>query len=74
MKCLLVRCGICNEFSSPIAHNHCPNCGAYCIRPKGMKTYYVRKDGIEVVRGLPVNVDGMLNRLVTRLQNGESNA
>lgn len=63
MKCILVKCGICLDWYSPIK-GHCSNCGAFHITPKNGKGFYCRKDGIEVVRGLPVSVDGMLNRLV----------
>lgn len=67
MKLLLIKCGICNEFYHVQAHKHCPNCGAFHVSPKGMKGFYVNCNGMEMVRGLPVNVDGMLNRLINRL-------
>jgi hypothetical protein len=67
MKLLLIKCGICSNWFKPSAHTHCPLCGAYRIEPKGMRTFYIRKDGTELVRGFPMNVDGCLNRLIKRV-------
>ena len=70
MKLLLVRCAICYDWYAPV-FKHCRNCGALRVAPEGMKPFHLNAQNIEIVRGLPADVDGMLNRFVKYVSRGE---
>jgi ribosomal protein L32 len=62
MTTKLVKCAICYNWHSP--KHHCENCGAFHLHLSKGKTIHVNRHGITMVRGLPADVDGMLNCLV----------
>lgn len=62
MKVKAERCGICLSWHLLIAHKHCPNCGAYHLHVNN-KHLYVNRNGVEMVRGVPLSLQSVMERL-----------
>lgn len=62
MKIKSERCGICMTWRYLPAHKHCHNCGAYHL-VVGAKHTYVNCHGVEMVRGIPMDLQRTIERL-----------
>jgi hypothetical protein len=65
MRIKAERCGICLDWRLLAAHKHCPNCGAYHFII-GHKHVYMNRNGVEMVRGVPLSLQRVMERLEER--------
>lgn len=65
MKLTLIRCGICLDWHMP--GKHCSTCGAYHLRGKHGQVIHLNKQGVEMVRGIPIPLDQVIARAIKRM-------